>query len=109
MTERRVLLEQGAAAVGTAWARSVCDGFAEEGRVIAGGWPGTLVEARARIAARLRGDLSQRGMKALEPEELDQAVNATYARAKQEWLETERRAERARRSSKALLSTRGGA
>jgi hypothetical protein len=92
--ERRVVLEQGPITVGTAWARAVCDGISEEGRAIAGGWPGTLVEARARISSRLHDELLKRGMKALEPEELEHAVNATYARAKQEWLETERRAER---------------
>jgi hypothetical protein len=98
--ERRVLLEKDPIAVGTAWARAVCDNITQQGRVIAGGWPGTLVEARARISSRLHDELFKRGMKALEPEELEQAVNATYARAKQEWLETERRAERAARSAR---------
>ena len=95
--ERRILLEQDPIAVGTAWARSVCDSITGQGRIIRGGWPGTLVEARARISSRLHDELFKRGMKALEPEELERAVNATYARAKQEWLETERRAERVAR------------
>lgn len=98
--ERRVVLEQNPVAVGTAWARAVCDDIIEEGRVVAGGWPGTLVEARARIAGHLNHELSKHGMKALAPEELEQAANATYARAKQEWLETERRAGRLARNAR---------
>ncbi len=89
--ERRSLLDQRPATVGAAWARSVCESINGEGRVIAGGWPGTIVEARARIANHLHGELAGRRMKALAPEELEQAANATYARAKQEWLEAERR------------------
>ena len=69
----------------------------KEGRAVAGGWPGTLVEARARITSHLHEELSGRGMKALEPEELNQVVSATYARAKLEWFEAERRTKRIRR------------
>jgi phosphoglycolate phosphatase-like HAD superfamily hydrolase len=95
--ERRILLEQDPIAVGTAWARAVCDNLTGQGRSIAGGWPGTLVEARARIAKSLRDELTKHGFKELDPEELDHAVSATYARAKQEWFETERRADRVAR------------
>jgi hypothetical protein len=98
--DRRLLLEECPVTIGSAWARTVCDSINREGRVIAGGWPGTLVEARARISSHLHDELSVRRMKALEPEELEQAVNATYARAKQEWLEAERRSKRiARRAA----------
>ena len=89
--ERNAVLKEVSLAIGTAWARSVCDNIKEQGRVIAGGWPGTLAEARARIATRLRDELVLHGMKALDPEELEQAVSATYVRAKQEWLGIERR------------------
>ncbi len=89
--ERRSLLEERPGSIGAAWARAVCERINGEGRIIAGGWPGTIVEARARIANHLYSELSGRGMKALGPEELEQAANATYARAKQEWLEAERR------------------
>jgi hypothetical protein len=90
-------LEERPVTIGAAWARAVCDSISREGRVIAGGWPGTIVEARARIANHLHGELSERRMKALEPEELEQAANVTYSRAKQEWLEAERRSKRAAR------------
>jgi hypothetical protein len=95
--ERRALLEQRPATIGAEWARAVCEGMRREGRTIAGGWPGTIVEARARIASHLRTALIDLRMKALLPEELDRAANATYARAKQEWLEAERRSKVAAR------------
>jgi hypothetical protein len=92
--DRRGLLDERPGTIGAAWARAVCDGIHSEGRVIAGGWPGTIVEARARIASHLARELAGRRMKALGPEELEHAANATYARAKQEWLEAERRSKR---------------
>ena len=97
MTDRTQVLEQGPVTIGHAWARAVCDSIEGEGRIIAGGWPGTLVEARARIASHLRDQLSERSMKALDPEELAEAVNATYANAKKGWLEAERVSRRLKR------------
>jgi len=94
MTDRSAILDERPASIGAAWARAVCDRINGEGRVIAGGWPGTIVEARARIASHLRSELAERRMKALAPEELDRAANVTYARAKQEWHEAERRSKR---------------
>lgn len=94
MTDRNVILDQRPATVGAAWARAVCERINGEGRIIAGGWPGTIVEARARIASHLRSELAERRMKALAPEELERAANVTYARAKQEWHEAERRSKR---------------
>ena len=94
MTERSTLLEKDPITVGTAWARAICGQITAQGRPIVGGWPGTLVEARAQIARHLHDELFKRGMKGLEAEELEQATNMTYARAKQEWLAIERRAGR---------------
>jgi hypothetical protein len=100
--ERHLLLDEGPSVVGAAWARAVCDRIHEEGRSIAGGWPGTIVEARARIAGHLRVQLAHHHMGALAREELDLAANATYARAKQEWLDAERRFKlEARRAARA--------
>jgi hypothetical protein len=89
--ERRHLLDESPGAIGADWARAVCQRINQEGRTIAGGWPGTIVEARARIAGHLRAALARHRMEALAPEELALAANATYARAKQEWLAAERR------------------
>ncbi len=100
MTERSALLEQDPLTVGTIWARAISDHITAQGRIIAGGWPGTLVEARNRIARHLHDELAKRGMKGLEAEELQRAANSTYARAKQEWLEIERRAGRAAREAR---------
>jgi hypothetical protein len=99
---RRFILRQGPSTVGAAWARSLCASIKQQGRPIAGGWPGTIVEARARIALHLHQELATRGMPPLCQDELDVAANATYARAKEEWLGVER-------SSKLLLRQSGAA
>jgi hypothetical protein len=89
---RQRLLEEGAAAVGAAWAQGLCSSIRREGRAIEGGWPGTRLEARARVAAGLADSLFRRGMSQLTGEELTRATEVTYARARQQWLEVERRA-----------------
>jgi hypothetical protein len=96
--ERRTLLDERPAMIGAEWARTICEGIRREGRTISGGWPGTIVEARARTAGHLRVALDKLRMKALLPEELDRAANATYARAKQDWLAAERQSKLAARA-----------
>jgi hypothetical protein len=57
-----------------------------DGRLVVGGWPGTLAEARARIQGHLGGELARRRMPALSIEELAAATSATYQQAKKDWL-----------------------
>lgn len=41
---------------GTEWCDSCCDALGREGRAVAGGWPGTMSEARVRIVKRVASD-----------------------------------------------------
>ena len=85
--------------MGTSWARLLCESVRKQGRAVAGGWPGTMVEARARIARHLDDQLGACGMPPLRKDELDGAASATYAQAKKEWLEAERSTKAAMRAS----------
>ena len=80
---RRALLEQGAIATGERWADGWCESLRKQGRRASGGWPGTLSEARALVAAYFMTEL--RGS-ALTYEELECATKISYARAKHQWL-----------------------
>jgi len=84
--KRQALLDNEPASLGTSWAHSVCEKTRIEGRVVAGGWPGTLLEARARVHRYLNEELARRRMPELSIEELSLATNATYSQAKKEWL-----------------------
>ena len=84
--KRRLLLDREPTLLGTSWALSVCEKTRTEGRVVAGGWPGTVLEARARVHRHLNEELTRRRMRELSVEELARATSATYSRAKQEWL-----------------------
>jgi hypothetical protein len=57
---------------------------------VAGGWPGTIVEARALIGHHLRLELEGQGLRGASSEEVALAADATYARARLEWLGLER-------------------
>jgi hypothetical protein len=75
--------------------------MAEQGRAVAGGWPGTISEARAHVVAYFDRELSLRKMPLLTIAELLAATQAVYARARRDWLsaqlsEKRRRRQRAR-------------
>lgn len=84
--QRRSLLDSLPKEVGAAWAAAVVAGLRREGRPIAGGWPGTLVEARSRVVPRLNAELDGRRLTLLSLEELSAVVTATYAKARADWL-----------------------
>jgi hypothetical protein len=94
---RNELLLQVPQQLGATWATTVCDTVRKEGRVIAGGWPGTLVEARGRIGQLVNAELARRGFGALTEAELVQATDSAYAHAKKQWLEVARRTKLERR------------
>ena len=79
---RRALLERAASAAAVAWADRCMIALRAEGRALAGGWPGTLSEARgwARVEINVHG---------IQPthEELEWLAHNTYARARDAWLE----------------------
>ena len=88
---RQSLLVEAPAALGAAWAHGLCAGMQREGRSIEGGWPGTVVEARAMVLGHLVRELARRGMAPPSTAELTSATEITYDRARRHWLEVARR------------------
>jgi len=84
--QRQALLSDQPRLVGSSWAKGWCDGMQSDGRLVVGGWPGTLAEARARIQGHLGVELARRRMPALSVGELAAATSATYQQAKKDWL-----------------------
>jgi hypothetical protein len=83
---RKNLLEEGSNTAGERWAAGWRDDLRAQGRPAAGGWPGTVAEARARVIALLGPELHRRKMVALTHEELERAARCAYARARRDWL-----------------------
>ena len=83
--ERRRLIHEQPAALGTAWAISACEELMHSGRRIEGGFPGTVPEARSRVQRELSRLLAKHGLPPLQPNELVAATSATYEQAKREW------------------------
>lgn len=72
-------LAHSAAASGRGWASRILSGVATAGRAAAGGWPGTLSEARVLA-------WSIEGAGALPPSQVEALARAVYAAARAEWL-----------------------
>jgi hypothetical protein len=70
-------------AAGEAWACDCAETLRAEGRTIAGGWPGTMTEARSRTAACAAAHF---GSKAVAPAMLDGLARRAYACAKRAWM-----------------------
>jgi hypothetical protein len=77
-------LERVVDAAGEAWALDFSNTLHGEGRSVSGGWPGTLSEARGRVAACLarRPNVTRR----VSAEELESLARRAYAAAKRAWL-----------------------
>jgi hypothetical protein len=77
-------LERVVDAAGEAWALDWSSALHGEGRSVSGGWPGTLSEARGRVAACLarRPNVTRR----VSAEELESLARRAYAAAKKAWL-----------------------
>jgi hypothetical protein len=84
--KRRTLLSEEPLLLGSSWARVWCKSMQTDGRLVVGGWPGTLAEARARVQGHLGNELARRRMPSLSVAELSEATSATYQRAKRDWL-----------------------
>ena len=82
MSARRIALEQAALDTAKAWADSRIVELRAEGREVAGGWPGTLSEARHFV----RANLARKGVLLVTYDELEQAARTTYAKARSTWL-----------------------
>ncbi|AUX45794.1 uncharacterized protein SOCE26_072900 [Sorangium cellulosum] len=82
---RRSFLEQGAVALGQTWAARWRTDLHREGRPAAGGWPGTLREARIQVENTLAGELLHRKMPPITGAERELAARTAYASARIEW------------------------
>lgn len=83
-SQRKARLESAAVAVGLAWAASCTEQLRREGRRTTGGWPGTLSEARTRVAAHLHVHLGP-GF-TLANGEIERLAKAAYNAARGDWL-----------------------
>jgi hypothetical protein len=83
---RKTLLSDLPLKIGAGWAEGWRAEMAKEGRPIAGGWPGTLGEARARVAAHFDHELRRRKMAHLTSDELATATRAAFGQARRDWL-----------------------
>jgi hypothetical protein len=83
---RRSLLERAAASVGERWAHAQLAELVRERRPAAGGWPGTISEARSRVRTFVGGVLARERLEPAAPAEIDHAARCAYARARAVWL-----------------------
>ncbi|HEU5058753.1 MAG TPA: hypothetical protein VFU21_19605 [Kofleriaceae bacterium] len=83
---RKALLERAAHAEGSAWAAWWRVELRRQKRFQAGGWPGTLSEARIRVARRVAAELGPAF--GATREELEVAARSAYAIARREWNDT---------------------
>jgi hypothetical protein len=67
------------------WAKAFRIELQRDGRRVAGGWPGTLSEARVRAGAEVGRALSQKSMAALTHDELARVARTTYDEARRAW------------------------
>lgn len=84
-TARRAFIEQSAVALGQTWAARWRQDLQREGRPAAGGWPGTLREARIYVERALFLEMKGRKMAAITGEEREIAARAAYASARSDW------------------------
>lgn len=83
---RQALIAETADAAGRSWAEQRRRELRKEGRRAAGGWPGTMREARGVIERALEPELRVRHMDAVTAEEREGAARATNASARSSWL-----------------------
>ena len=85
-TRRTLLLERAAVSVGETWARGWLAELGSEGRSAAGGWPGTITQARSRVRAVVTAELARARFQPAAADEVDRTARAAYARAREVWL-----------------------
>jgi hypothetical protein len=82
---REALLDTAAADTARTWAQSYRHELVREGRLAEGGWPGTLAEARTRVARDAAKALVELAWPALTFEELNRIARITYREAGRVW------------------------
>jgi hypothetical protein len=87
-TDRRgMFLEDSAVSLGRSWAEQWRDDLRREGRPAAGGWPGTLREARARVEQHLHAEVTRRKLAAVTAPEREFVARRAYASARAAWCQ----------------------
>ena len=81
---RRAELDAATAAIAEAWALRAQRELRAQGREVAGGWPGTMTEARAVTLAYF-SSAAGASLAPLTREELEHAARAANARARAVW------------------------
>jgi hypothetical protein len=76
--------KDGASHAGRQWSERLCATLRREGRLLQGGWPGTMAEARSIIHAFVLA--SQRGQAAASCAQIESLARLAYASARQDWL-----------------------
>ena len=87
---RSAMLSEAAALIGARWARGWCEEMTRTGRAVEGGWPGTLPEARMRVAEYFRVECARQRWSDLDTAELVLATRWTYEQAKRDWFRVTR-------------------
>lgn len=88
---RRALVEQVAKTAGEVWARWWRAELERQGRAVAGGWPGTMSESRARVFEAVLPEVQKLGIRDLAFEERELAAKVLYATARRHWLSRRKR------------------
>jgi hypothetical protein len=83
--QRELVLQESAARTARVWTSGWFRSLSGEGRRVEGGWPGTVQEARARIAADAARALEDVSMPALTRDELIRLARITYEQARRLW------------------------
>ena len=90
---RQALLATMAADIGQRLFARRRDEIVQEGRTLAGGWPGTVREARAMAVVVLAPVFARHRMPAPTNDELGWVMHAAYAEARRAWLTSPERRE----------------
>ncbi len=86
LDKRGLLLEAVASTASRQWVEQWRNLLRGQGRPLAGGWPGTLPEARAVAQACFQQEHARNRSAALKSEEINWLAKSTYAKARQQWL-----------------------
>ncbi len=83
---RLKVLDTEAEVVGRKWAGDWKREITGEGRPIAGGWPGTISQARARVYAYIHPIMRDRGLRLPSSSENEKTARTLYRHARDSWL-----------------------
>jgi hypothetical protein len=83
---RKAFLEQTAATVARNWVDQCRHDLRLEGRAAAGGWPGTLSEARIRVKHQLDDEFARHTIAEVSGTERELVARTAYTRARTQWF-----------------------